>query len=384
MDHGPNWVFAALCDGLRGWETSVFVFNSLIPTAAAVLSSLISKYTTPVGDTRKAHPSKELKSEVPSDAFDGCLKKAFLDVERGAVDQARDMIFSSPSKALNEIQLSAAIAGTTAMLTFYDDETRILKIANTGDARAVLGRRVKHDDGAHHFEVHVLSSEHTSANPSEQARLKEFHSNIDISVLRKYIGRDVTRAFGLAMFKWSQEVQERMHKEYFCDPPLRDFQGSDVDPTAEAEGRLFLTAEPEITTIQTQPDDFLIMGNQGLWKSLTSEEAVGLVGAWLLKKHQILKAPILEPTDNDFMERELLPVDLRENSDDTIWYKRWKIPKRFIFVDNNAGTHLVRNALGGANVTFMGGLLKVPHPLSARARYVVSFSRTVMFTPCFL
>jgi len=33
------------------------------------------------------------------------------------------------------------------MLSFYDDESRILKIANTGDGRAVLGRPGHREDG---------------------------------------------------------------------------------------------------------------------------------------------------------------------------------------------------------------------------------------------
>lgn len=369
MNHGPNWVFAALGEGLRGWETSVFLFRTLIPTVAAVLTSLINKYTTRLGDPEKVHPSAELKSEVPSDEYDRSLKKAFKDVDHGIVNQAQDMILSSPSKSLNATQLSAAISGTTATLAFYDDGTRILKVANTGDSRAILGRQSQREDGTPYLEVHVLTSEHTSTNPVEQARLRESHSDTDIGTLQRHIGRDVTRAFGLAMCKWSQEVQERMHKEYFCEPPLRDLYLKPSSDSPAERHTPSLTAEPEVTTIHIQPDDFLIMANKGFWDTLTNEEAVGLVGVWLMKRCYGLKAPIYETTDEIF-DREMLPVDLPDESGDTTtWYKRWQIPKRFICIDNNAGAHLVRNALGGANTAFTEGLLKVPDPFSVNSRY---------------
>ncbi|KAF9445769.1 protein serine/threonine phosphatase 2C [Macrolepiota fuliginosa MF-IS2] len=378
MNHGSNWVYSVLSEGLRGWETSVFIYNALISTTSVVLTSFIEKYTTPLGDPAKMHPSAELKSDVPSEGYDNSIKKAFRDVDHGIVNQAQQMIFSSPLQALNTIQLSAAVQGTTAMLSFYDDESRILKIANTGDGRAVVGRPSRREDGTLYIEVHVLTTEHTSANPVEQARLLNSHPDTDIGILQKYIGRDITRAFGLSMCKWSQEVQKRMHKEYFCEPPLSNlYVQSDRDSVADGDLRPYLTAEPEITTFHVQSDDFLIMANKGLWNSLTSEEAVGLVGAWVRRKNYSLQSPIPDPTDEHIIDREILPVDLPDESEDTtIWYKRWKLPKRFICVDNIASAHLVRNALGGANIAFTEGLLKVPHPFSANNRDEIAVSVT--------
>jgi len=180
------------------------------------------------------------------------------------------------------------------------------------------------------------------------------------------------------MCKWSQEVQERMHKEYFCEPPFRKlYVRPDQNPATEGNPRPYLIAEPEITTFHVQPDDFLIMANKGLWNSLTSEEAVGLVGVWVRRKNYSLQSPIPEPTDENMIDRETLPVDLPDESEDTTtWYKRWKLPKRFICVDNIASAHLVRNALGGASIAFTEGLLRVPHPFSANNRDELAVSVT--------
>jgi pyruvate dehydrogenase phosphatase len=372
MNHGANWVFAAASEGLRGWETSAFVFKSLIPTICNYLDTLITKYTTQLGDPEKMHPSTELKQEVPSEEFDKTIRKAFGDMEHGIVKQSREMIFSSPSKALNSYPLSSAIAGSTAMLAFYDDETRILKIANIGDGRAVLGRQAEREDGTQYLKVEVLTSEHTSTNPSEYARLHGAHSAEEVSIIQKYIGRDITRAFGLAMCKWSQDVQERIHKEYMGEPPLHGLSWtltSDASSADEIQSQPYVTAEPDITTVRVEPDDFLILANKGLWNSLTNEEAVGLIGAWLIRRNYGLKGPITEQTEEHFVSRESLPVIFSDEFEDkTTWYKRWNLPKEFICVDSNAGVHLVRNALGGAHRAFTEGLLMVPYPFCANNR----------------
>ncbi|KAJ3569639.1 hypothetical protein NP233_g4921 [Leucocoprinus birnbaumii] len=368
MGHGCNWVLSSLTEGLRGWETCVFVFKALIPSAYDLLDILIRRYTTPLGDPDKIYPCTELKHDVPSEEFDNAIRRAFHDVDRAIVDQARDLVFSSPSKSLNAFPLASAISGCTAMLAFYDDGTRTLKIANVGDGRAVLGRQAVREDGTQYLKVEVLSSEHTSTNPSEKARIDEAYSAEDISIVQRHVGRDVTRAFGLAMCKWSQEVQERMHKEYMGDPPLR---GLSSGPTSNSETRSppYITAEPEITTVQVGPDDVLIMANKGLWNSLTNEEAVGLLGKWLMQRNYRLQEPITEPTEENFMTRDMLPVDFSNESEDTTtWYKRWNLPKKFICVDSNAGVHLIRNALGGAHRDFTEGLLMVPYPFCANNR----------------
>lgn len=379
MGHGCNWILSSLTEGLRGWETCIFVFKALIPAAYDLLDILIRRYTTPLNDSdsETAYPFMELKREVPSEEFDKAIRRAFNDVDHTIIDDARDLAFSSPSKALNAFPLASAMSGCTAMLAFYDDGTRILKIANIGDNRAVLGRRAVKEDGTYYLEVEVLTSEHTSTNPSERTRLDDTFSAEEASIIQNHIGRDVTRAFGLAMCKWSQEVQERIHKEYMGDPPLRGLSSA---PNSDSETRSqpYIVAEPEITTVQVGPDDVLIMANKGLWNSLTSEEAVGLIGIWLIQGNYRLNTPITEPTEENFVTREMLPVDLPDGSEDTTtWYKRWNLPKKFICVDSNAGAHLVRNALGGAHREFTEGLLMVPYPFCANNRDELAV--TVMF-----
>jgi hypothetical protein len=117
--------FAPLSEGFKDWEASIFILQALLLTTYTLLSSALSKYVS--GPTEEDF--KKSENQITSERIDTAVRKAFLDVDHGAVDQARDMIVSSPSKALNLVQLPVAISGCTGMLAIYDESTRILKVA---------------------------------------------------------------------------------------------------------------------------------------------------------------------------------------------------------------------------------------------------------------
>jgi len=125
----------------------------------------------------------------------------------------------------------------------------------------------------------------------------------------------------------------------------------------------YFTAEPEITTIQVQHGDFLVMGSDGLWDCLTNEEVVGLVGVWLEKNSM---SQYRRPPVEEVVERDSLPVQLKE--DRTTMYRWWRATKRFLNVDDNVAAHLVRNALGGANTNLTSMLLSLNPPRSRKFR----------------
>ena len=77
-------------------------------------------------------------------------------------------------------------------------------------------------------------------------------------------------AFGDAASKWSSEIQQRLHEEFLGD---RVRENVKTPP--------YFTAEPEITTTEVQPGDFVAFATDGLRDCLTNEEVVGLVGIWL-------------------------------------------------------------------------------------------------------
>ena len=147
--------------------------------------------------------------------------------------------------------------------------TRGCFVALTEDSRAVLGRNVS-KRGKDTYEVHVLSQDQNAHNPAEDARMSALHPGEKIMDDGRVLGWDMSRAFGDAAYKWSREIQERLHEEFLGD---RVRENVKTPP--------YFTDELEITTTEVQPGDFVVFATDGLWDCLTNEEVVGLVGVWL-------------------------------------------------------------------------------------------------------
>lgn len=247
-----------------------------------------------------------------------------------------------------------AHSASGALLSLYESDTRLLRVALTGKSRAVLGR--PQGDGT--YDVYPLTTDQDANNPAEQKRLNGLHPGEKIVTSGRVFGvpGGPTRCFGNAVYKWSVELQQRLHNEYLADAPL-----------AEVTKPPYFTAEPEVTTTTIQPGDFLIIGSKGLWNCLTNDEAVGLVGLWLGSA---------EITDDRLFSRRDLPVDLKE--DTTHAYRSWGLDKKFIDVDLNAATHLARNALGGAHRKWTDALLAMGVSRAAKYRRVAFFCALAM------
>ncbi|KAF8061813.1 phosphatase 2C-like domain-containing protein [Lyophyllum atratum] len=358
---GSSWTLFTLCDGYDGWENAIAVSNQLAIALANGLYSVFMDYEPPAEHTEiGAVPHGEPGQEPYDDAINRKIKDIFVDVDDSIVHKPFNFTSGPPSKASITAALGVALSGSSAMLAFYDSEPRRLKIALTGNSRAVLGRRTPPKDGRTSYEVHVLTAEQACSNPTEAARLDCQHPDESSFPQTPVCG--LSRAFGLATCKWSHEVQERLHREFLGGPPLPN-----------AKPHPYLTAEPEITTIEVEPGDFLVMASQGLWNSLTNEEVVGLVGLWLDRGIAIdsdtssLPVDVIHPGD--------LPVSL--GTDNTVMYSRWRAEKKFLCVDNHAAGHLARNALGGADVSLTAALLAMEPPRAQKFREGINM--TVIF-----
>ena len=104
------------------------------------------------------------------------------------------------------------------------------------------------------------------------------------------------------------------------------------------------------------------MALDGLWDYLRCEQAVELVSQWL-RFHNVTKqipapAPILAQASN------VIPVGEsfnRRNPKSNMAYAgiQAAAEKHFVVIDDNAATHLIRNALGGGNEDLLCGLRTV-------------------------
>ncbi|CAA7261035.1 unnamed protein product [Cyclocybe aegerita] len=222
-------------------------------------------------------------------------------------------------------------SSATALVGVYLKNDRVFYVARTGGGRAVLGRRVvdSMNPTRHKYEVHVLAQPESS---------------------------DADRVFGDSPRKWPKVAQELAHKKYLGPAPS---ERSSATPTPTVS---------HFTGIQR--GDFVVLASEAFWESLGSEEAIGLVGQWLEQRgtrervgeQEVILPPSEEnPTafvaacsmlhQTTFLPSELPVVFPDGYEDTTTKYKSWNVEKRFISVphDENAASHLMRNALGGAD-----------------------------------
>ncbi|TDL15750.1 protein serine/threonine phosphatase 2C [Rickenella mellea] len=339
---GPTgaWSFFSVFDGHNGQGTSTYLRDNLH-------NSLLSNLTN--------------HDPASGEAFDNVIKDTFKSLDERIVNGLLGEVFKSKSRANAVRALGPAMAGSAALLTMYDAETRLLRVALAGDVRAVLGRRTStstdHTSSSESkYKVHLLSKDQNGLNPAEKSRIEALHPNEpDLIQGKRVAGIAVSRSFGDGLWKWPLDVQGRLHKEYLGREPF----GCVKTPP-------YLIAEPEVTTAQIRRGDFMIIATDGLWDALSNEEAVGLVGAWLddmnKKEHPI--------------ERNALPVGPGEE-DKTENYGGWHAKKLFMNIDENAATHLIRNALGGADRDLTEALMSIGTP---RSRYYMDdITVTVVF-----
>jgi len=398
-----DWMFWGVFDGHSGWTTSATLRQSLISYVARELNTT---YTS-------ATPSQPTNANLPTpSSIDAAIKRGFLALDKSIVQDSVAQVLQNKSKAQAASLLAPALSGACALLSFYDSASKTLRVACTGDSRAVLGRRST-SNGAKWVAL-PLSVDQTGGTPSEMARLRAEHPNEPDVVRNGRVlgGLEPSRAFGDATYKWSKEIQEKMKKEYL---------GRSANPNIRTPP--YVTAEPVVTTTQVQPEkgDFVVMATDGLWEMLTNEEVVGLVGSWL-EKHPEAQGAIsagqtsagsTKPADSWLASwfsgqktgaGHELPVSGGESQAGAgqrapIRQQQWGLPpsnsgkngaptsERFVVEDKNAATHLIRNALGGANrdsmlmhfllisrrkltdlVTVVCALLTLPSPYSRRYR----------------
>ena len=252
------------------------------------------------------------------------------------------------SEALSDLTLT--YAGSCALLGVYDPSSCILRVACVGDSRAVLGRRK--EDGK--WQTIALSADQNLDNESEASRLREEHLNEpDMIEDNTVLGMYITRAFGNGRWKYRNEIQKLMKDNYFARSP----RAASLTPP-------YLTAKPVVSMTEVQPGkDFMILASDGLWNRMNSEQAVLLVGKWLDKKAKPETAAGEASKKSAYVQKIGSDVPLRSQM------TSWEVhAESIVVVDDNAATHLARNALGGADEELFRGMLTFRAPFSRNLR----------------
>ncbi|XP_013867799.1 pyruvate dehydrogenase [acetyl-transferring]-phosphatase 2, mitochondrial [Austrofundulus limnaeus] len=258
----------------------------------------------------------------PHDALDCAFKRLDTDISLEAqVPLSNDLMKSTA--------IQVAFAGCTACVAHVGIDG--IHVANAGDCRAVLG--VQSEDGS--WSALPLSRDHNSQNQAEVERIKAQHppseGNTVVTDDRLLGVLMPLRGFGDVRFKWSHELQQSI---------LTSMEsGGDLDSLNLYQYTLpnyltppYLDVAPEITYHKLRPQDrFLILGTDGLWDELDSEEAVRLVGEHLSGIH--LQAPV-SPSERQLKLGQMHELLLKRRA------------RASPALDTNAATHLVRHALG--------------------------------------
>eukprot|EP00977_Amphora_coffeiformis_P018732 scaffold6679_cov144-Amphora_coffeaeformis.AAC.8 len=179
---------------------------------------------------------------------------------------------------------SALFAGSCAIACHVDFQAKTVTCANLGDSRAVMAVV---DEQGNLTSVVPLSTDHTTENPDEQARLQREHPDDKRLIVNCEPDEDEPpdwRVKGIAAFTRSlgdtqlkDKASAAVYNSYM-PPPRRILPRPGIKPRPNAPSKTlpYLSNTPEI---QTQPlsEGFIIIACDGVWDEMSSEEAVQIV-----------------------------------------------------------------------------------------------------------
>ncbi|XP_031261170.1 probable protein phosphatase 2C 63 [Pistacia vera] len=230
----PSATYIGVYDGHGGPEASRFVNKHLFP--------FLHKFAMEQGG---------LSAEV--------IKKAF---------HATEEEFLRLVKRVLPVRPQIASVGSCCLLGAISND--VLYVANLGDSRAVLGRRVS-VDSKHKVKVAAerLSTDHNVAVEEVRKEVEALHP--DDSHIVVYT-RGVWRIKGIIQVSRSIGDVYLKKPEFYRDPIFQQF-GNPIPLKRPA-----MTAEPSVLSRKLRPQDlFLIFASDGLWEQLSDEAAVEIV-----------------------------------------------------------------------------------------------------------
>lgn len=108
---------------------------------------------------------------IPNDPIIiNAIKTAFLQLDFTILDYAAPLIQQGGPLAHVVSGAAHAFSGSCALLALYDPTHSVLRLANVGDSRAVLGRW-----NGTKYVCEPMSVDHTGFNPDEVSRLQREH-----------------------------------------------------------------------------------------------------------------------------------------------------------------------------------------------------------------
>jgi pyruvate dehydrogenase phosphatase len=350
---GPGeqmWNFWSVFDGHAGQHTAQYLQWHLHPQISRALLSL--------------HP------QASSETIESCIKQTFVRVDNEMMNRAKHAGNWFPAASASAISaLTPAFSGSCALMAAFDPSSSKLRVACTGDSRAVLGRW---DPVSSKYVCIPLSADQNGFNALEVARITSEHPDED-DIIDPKSGRlldiAVTRAFGDHRWKWDNDFIKQLQIKFWGSAPR---PGSRTPP--------YMTAEPVVTETEivcvdaldkgNAKSDFMIMASDGLWDRISSEHAVECVQRWIEARargngvvaNDPQRVEPVFPSNFTLDPGVTFDVEQKEELD-------WKAtPEYFAIEDENAAICLAKNAMGGTRKGLLIGILSVASP---QCRYAV-------------
>lgn len=343
-----DWMFFGIFDGHGGWTTLSKLRDQLILYIVHEFGTIFK-------------PAKEdnLRYVPNSATIDQAIKNGFLKLDHDIVNKNIENLLNDNNKAKAAELLMPALLGSCALLSFYDTNSKMLKVAVTGDSRALLG---SFKDSK--WTVRQLSIDQTGSNPTEVARIISEHPD-EPNVIKngRVLGTlEPSRAFGDCRYKLPALIQEKIYKQFFGRRLPNNLQSPP-----------YVTAEPVITTTKINPEnnDFLVMASDGLYEMLSNEEIIGLVVKWMEKEKMVKPATSFWNYFglNDKGLPDVTDITNDKSSKQPFRKNRLGLNGGYLLEDKNVATHLIRNVLSNGGLREQTSMLiSIPSPVSRRYR----------------
>ncbi|KAH7573459.1 hypothetical protein JRO89_XS03G0152800 [Xanthoceras sorbifolium] len=264
IESGPFGTFVGVYDGHGGPEAARYVCDHLFRHFQAI--------------------SAETQGIVTTET----IESAFRLTEEGFIAHVSELWSTRPN---------LATVGSCCLVGVISQQT--LFVANLGDSRVVLGKKVGNTGGTAAIQ---LSKEHNANVEEIRQELKELHPNDPQIVILKH---GVWRVKGIIQVSRSIGDVYMKHAQYNREPINGKFR------LPEPMNMPILTARPSIISHPLHPNDsFLIFASDGLWEHLSNEKAVDIVQSHphAGSAKRLIKAALQEAAK----KREMRYSDLRK------------------------------------------------------------------------
>ncbi|KAJ5333098.1 uncharacterized protein N7506_006881 [Penicillium brevicompactum] len=279
---------------------------------AKVLSSIIARRVARHLGTLTDESIRDVESVMSA------FESAFLELDDEITSDGIDAMSDDIPHAEAMCRIAPTSSGSCASLVFLDPVSSMLYAACSGDSRVVMGQSNKPGAG---WTAVALSKDQTGSNPDEVSRINAEHPG----------ETPIKGGCVLGYFK-----------DDYLTPP-------------------YITAKPAMQSLNLVPGSFLIIASDGFWNHMASDDdAVYCMETWLEDQ----KKEDMRGSDCTATEGEI-----PKSSGSTGYAYNWNVPReKFVVENENAATHLVRNAFGGSNTDLFCGMMSLKSPDSKQAR----------------